>query len=286
MEKIFLRKNIIWYAFCSKFSTFTDLKNSSFFRNNPSIYSKNPFFVLFQKSYLFSRILRQICYNLVILKISRSEMSGHSVIRSRSLSIGESFWKKFALIGWVSFHITYRPKIKFTMGTVMTVRLPVTTRSLCCKIGVLGSFVISNLIVAAKINIQVWAPGCRQEWNIFCILREAEMSLWLEFWTTTFTPCANIPSIDLTAISNLRVSLLSISVQIASRTRFWTATTTLSTSFVTLSAKFLSVTWVWLWLSSSSVVRLFSAIQLLIQVSKVSFLLSSVWVLPPTIKPT
>ena len=44
-----------------------------FFRKSPTLFSKNTNFERFEKSYYFSHILWQICYNLVIKKISRSE---------------------------------------------------------------------------------------------------------------------------------------------------------------------------------------------------------------------
>ena len=49
------------------------LKKIKFFSKNPCVFSKkDPNFERFEKSYYFSRILRQICCNLVT-KISRPE---------------------------------------------------------------------------------------------------------------------------------------------------------------------------------------------------------------------
>ena len=60
MEKAFLRINIFWYAFYGKFATLTDF-GKKFFSNKPTFFK-------FEKSYEFSRILRYICYDLVIEK--------------------------------------------------------------------------------------------------------------------------------------------------------------------------------------------------------------------------
>ena len=69
MEKTFLRNKINWDAFSSKVVTLTVLrKKSSFFRKRPFIFTKNQTSVRFEKSYYFHRIVRQICYKLVIEK--------------------------------------------------------------------------------------------------------------------------------------------------------------------------------------------------------------------------
>ena len=49
------------------------LKKDQIFFKKPSFFQKNPNFERFEKSYYFSRILRQICDNLVIKKFSSSE---------------------------------------------------------------------------------------------------------------------------------------------------------------------------------------------------------------------
>ena len=66
-EKKFLRNNTIWYAFYSKFGTFIEFWKIQVFEKNPSIlfFQKNPNFERFEKTYYFSCILRQICYNWV-----------------------------------------------------------------------------------------------------------------------------------------------------------------------------------------------------------------------------
>ena len=70
--KTFLRNYAIWYAFCCKFATFIDFENFKFFFEKPVyFFKKTPNFECFEKSYFFSRILRELCYNLV-KKTSRS----------------------------------------------------------------------------------------------------------------------------------------------------------------------------------------------------------------------
>ena len=65
-EKTLLRNNTIWYVFYSKFANFIDFeKNVKFFFKIPSVFAKTPNFERFENSYYSSRILRQICYNLV-----------------------------------------------------------------------------------------------------------------------------------------------------------------------------------------------------------------------------
>ena len=63
VEKTFLRNSIIWYAFNSKFATFNDFEEKSCFFWKPIYFFKKKHF---EKSYYFSHILWQICYNLVI----------------------------------------------------------------------------------------------------------------------------------------------------------------------------------------------------------------------------
>ena len=59
-----LRIFTISVAFYEKFATCSNFrKNSNFFSKNPSILFKKPNFERFEKSYCFSRILRQLCYN-------------------------------------------------------------------------------------------------------------------------------------------------------------------------------------------------------------------------------
>ena len=59
MEKTFLENDAIWYAFYKQFAILNG------FEINSSVISKKNNFVCFEKSYYFSRIIRQICYNLV-----------------------------------------------------------------------------------------------------------------------------------------------------------------------------------------------------------------------------
>ena len=54
MEKIFFRKNTIWYAFYSKFATFTHFEEIQvLLRKNPSIFSKPPILWTFWEIFLF-----------------------------------------------------------------------------------------------------------------------------------------------------------------------------------------------------------------------------------------
>ena len=65
-EMTFLRKNAIWYVFYSKCATFRDFENIQVLCEKPIyFFKKDSNFERFEKSYYFSRILRQICYNLV-----------------------------------------------------------------------------------------------------------------------------------------------------------------------------------------------------------------------------
>ena len=65
-ENTFLRKITILYAFYSKFATLSDFwKIQDFFRKTHLLLKKNPNCERFEKFYYFSRILRQICYNLL-----------------------------------------------------------------------------------------------------------------------------------------------------------------------------------------------------------------------------
>ena len=66
MEKTFLTNNIIWYAFYSKIAAFDNSEKNSFFLEKASIFLKKQVSLVFEISYYFNRILRQICYNLVI----------------------------------------------------------------------------------------------------------------------------------------------------------------------------------------------------------------------------
>ena len=49
-----------WYTFYSKFPTFTDFEKKIIF------FQRTQISYVFEKSYYFDRILRQICYNLLI----------------------------------------------------------------------------------------------------------------------------------------------------------------------------------------------------------------------------
>ena len=77
--------NIIWCAFYRKFALFNDFEKVNFFSKKPSIFSKNPNFVRFAKSYNFSLILRQTCYNLERKKLHVQKVFD---LNSLILSIG------------------------------------------------------------------------------------------------------------------------------------------------------------------------------------------------------
>ena len=78
VEEVFLRNMIIWYAFYSKFAIFTGFwkkileKPNFFVRKTQVLY-------MFEKSYYFSRIRRQICYNF-LMKNFQSESSGPMIL--------------------------------------------------------------------------------------------------------------------------------------------------------------------------------------------------------------
>ena len=101
-KKTFLWYSIIWYEFYRKFATFHDFeKFQFFFRKTNLFFQKTSNFVRFEKSNYFSRILRQICFDLVIDFQRQNRRT--SDIFTAELS--------FALSRWFSFHITYGRKI-------------------------------------------------------------------------------------------------------------------------------------------------------------------------------
>ena len=66
-----------------------------------------------------------------------------------------------------------------------------------------------------------------------------EKRIWSGFWTTLFGPCPDDPAIDLTVISIIGITTLSIAVKFASWTRFSTAIRALSNSFLIFSVTYL-----------------------------------------------
>ena len=65
-------------AFCSKFATFSDVeKIKSFFLENLINFFRKTNFRRYEKFYYFSRILRQICYNLVKKKFTFRSVNEH-----------------------------------------------------------------------------------------------------------------------------------------------------------------------------------------------------------------
>ena len=83
---------IIWYAFYSKLTTFTDFEKNDVFQKTLVLY-------VFEKSYHFSCIRWQIFYNLV-LKNSKVRIWAFARI-----TFNKRKQKCNALNGWVSFHV-------------------------------------------------------------------------------------------------------------------------------------------------------------------------------------
>ena len=102
VEKTFLGNHTILYAFCIKFGTLLIFKKFKFFfekklmcfsERNHHFILKNATFERFEKTFYFSRILRQICYNLVIKKIqgqNRTLVSEKSKILKWQVSVRKS----------------------------------------------------------------------------------------------------------------------------------------------------------------------------------------------------
>ena len=67
-KKTFLGNKIMFYSFCSKFSTFNQFwKKTRFFsKKKPNCFLKTQNSNVFENSYYFICIRRQICFNLVI----------------------------------------------------------------------------------------------------------------------------------------------------------------------------------------------------------------------------
>ena len=109
--KTFLRNKTIWDAFYRKFATFNDFeKNSWFFLERPIYFKeKNPNFERFEKSYCCSRILWQICYNLVKTKFDGQKLEQNWPTSLSVNAIGKNQVRKRSdmthLSGWFCFHI-------------------------------------------------------------------------------------------------------------------------------------------------------------------------------------
>ena len=97
-KKAILWNIIIWYAFYRKFATFSWFRKISRFFRKTKPYQKIPNFVCFEKSYYFSRILRQICYKFV-MKTFHGQKRRLPDTLNRTLSIRMYAWKKRSL--WV-----------------------------------------------------------------------------------------------------------------------------------------------------------------------------------------
>ena len=80
MEKTFLGNSAIWYAFYRKFTTFSN------FEKKINIFFKKTHISNALRNFIFSRILRQICYKLVIeiFKIRKCLIE----VEHQTLSIG------------------------------------------------------------------------------------------------------------------------------------------------------------------------------------------------------
>ena len=88
-HKTFSWNIIIWCAFYSKFASFNDIENNQvFFQGNQRSY-------VFEKFYYFSRILREICYNLVIKIFQRR--NSPNILSGQCRVIVK---KTFASSGW------------------------------------------------------------------------------------------------------------------------------------------------------------------------------------------
>ena len=151
---------------------------------------------------------------------------------------------KNLILVWAEFSIHYL--------SVMSVRLLIKDRPDCRKSNVLSIFITLSLINRVMITVFASLATCRHNRRIFC---DPWKSLWSAFWTALFGPCPNAPKVELTNISALGVTKISIVVKPVSKTRFSTAVTIVSTSFLTLSAMFLSVTRTKLWLFWTNVTR-------------------------------
>ena len=84
-------------------------KNPVFFQKEPSFFffKKTNFRIRFEKSYHFTRILRQICYNLVV-KNFHGQIIGH-FHSHRTLSIGKNEEKvRFERFQWMIFLPHYK----------------------------------------------------------------------------------------------------------------------------------------------------------------------------------
>ena len=95
MEKTF-SKNNNWYAFYSKIAIFTVFKKI----RNPTFWKKNS--RSYEKSYHFSRTLRQICYNLVIKNFSQNRPD----ILPRQLA--SKLKKENVPVEWMIFPLYYK----------------------------------------------------------------------------------------------------------------------------------------------------------------------------------
>ena len=65
------------------------------------------------------------------------------------------------------------------------------------------------------------------------------------FWISLLSPCPDEPLIDLTAITNLRITILSIAVKITSCSRLSTVQTALLGTFLILSSTLFCLNWFW-----------------------------------------
>ena len=99
-KKTFSWNNIIWYPFFSKFATFKRVWKKVFFSKETHLFfQKKTNFTRFEKSYYFSRILRQICFNLASKNFQRQNSRTSDIFNCKQHK------ETFALRGWFSSHI-------------------------------------------------------------------------------------------------------------------------------------------------------------------------------------
>ena len=123
-----------------------------------------------------------------------------------------------------------------------SVRLPVMIKFHYQKIAVHKSSNFASLIILIRSGIQVYLAKCCHESSFS---RFSEKSLWSRFSTTLLGPRLDDTVINITVISTLCMTRLSIAVKIASSGRVSTAATTVLTSFLALLVIFLSISCVW-----------------------------------------
>ena len=121
---------------------------------------------------------------------------------------------------------------------IMSVRISVIIRSQCWKVAILETFIITSFIISILIKVQTYSA------TVFSIPCEVSSIRFLD-QTMLQGPRPDDPVIDLTAISTHRFTTLSIAVKIASKTRFLTVKTAVSTASPFSLSLWLSFTRYW-----------------------------------------